>query len=393
MQHDPAARLPEPDPDARRHSECVAASLVEAMQAGDGSLSFGEFMQHALYARGLGYYAAGSRKFGAAGDFVTAPETSPLFGRVIARQCAPLTGEGADILEVGAGSGALALTLLEALAERDRLPARYRILEVSAELADRQRRLLGERLPATLAGRVDWLDRPPTGFSGVVIANEVADALPVERFRIGEESVDQLRVIHAGGGFAWSSAPAPGWLAAGVRRIEEDLGRRLPRGYVSELSPGLAGWIADLTGGLDDALVMLFDYGVSRREYYAPDRNGGWLRCHFRHRAHDDPLVYPGIQDLTAWVDFTAAAEAAVDAGLEVGAWVTQAHFLLAGGLDEELAGLETAAAATRSRIAQEVKALTLPGEMGEHFKCLLLTKGAATVPGVLAAADRSHAL
>ncbi len=393
MQPDRPTRLPPPDRDAERHCRDVAASLVAAMERAGGSLSFGEYMQHALYAPGLGYYAAGARKFGAAGDFVTAPEVSPLFAQVLARQLAPLLRQGeGEILELGAGSGLLALQMLEALAEQDSLPARYRILEVSADLRERQQRLLDDGLPG-FASRVEWLDGLPRAFRGVVVANEVADALPVERFAVTESGVEQFRVTQVAGRFAWQRVPAPAWLASAVAAIEDDLGAPLPAGYVSELSPGLAGWLADIAAGLDEALLLLFDYGVSRREYYAPERDGGWLRCHFRHRAHDDPLVYPGIQDLTAWVDFTAAAAAAVDAGLDVAGYVTQAQFLLHGGLLDELARRLPADVAGQSELSRQVKLLTLPGEMGEHFKCLALTRGDIALPDAIRAADRSHAL
>ncbi len=389
-----SAGLPEPDAASRRHCERVVASLHELIIAAGGSVSFGEYMQHALYAPGLGYYAAGASKFGAAGDFVTAPEVSPLFGRVTARQCAGVLRElrGGSVLELGAGSGALAVQVLETLAGQDCLPDSYRILEVSADLRDRQQQRIA-MLPPRLADRVSWIDRLPRQFRGVVLANEVADALPVERFRKAAHGIEQGRVTVTDGRFAWRYAEAPEWLASAVHALEESLGRALPAGYESELSPGLPGWIADIGASLEDALVLLFDYGVSRCEYYAPERNGGWLRCHFRHRVHNDPFVYPGIQDLTAWVDFTAVAEAAVAAGLDVDTYVTQAHFLLHGGLAEELAELETADAREQAELSRQVKLLTLPGEMGEHFKCMALAKGKVHLPDALRIADRSHTL
>ncbi|MDZ7645087.1 MAG: SAM-dependent methyltransferase [Woeseiaceae bacterium] len=337
----PQATLPIPDTDSLRHSERVTASLKSLIADAGGSISFGEFMQHALYAPGLGYYAAGTQKFGAAGDFVTAPEVSPLFGRVLARQSAGVLAQlgNADVLEFGAGSGALAEHVLAKLAALEQLPRHYLILDVSADLRERQRERLTATLPA-LVDRVRWLDALPKDFRGVVIANEVADALPVERFVVGSDGLQQMRVAVDDDRFAWRRASAPGWMKDAVATIERDLGRALPPGFVSELSPGLHGWLADIGASLGEAVVFLFDYGVARHEYYAPDRDGGWLRCHFRHRVHGDPLVYPGIQDLTAWVDFTAAAEAAVAAGLSVAGFVTQAGFPLNGGLAEELAEL-----------------------------------------------------
>ncbi|MGB5247394.1 MAG: SAM-dependent methyltransferase [Woeseia sp.] len=386
--------LPPPDDASMEQSARVAASLRAAIQAAGGSIGFGEFMQHALYAPGLGYYTAGARKFGAEGDFVTAPELSPLFARVVARQCATVMQQldGASILELGAGSGALAEDLLHALKERDALPDAYLILEISADLRERQRSRLQSALPDVFP-RIRWLDALPRNFRGVVLANEVADALPVERFRRAKAGVEQLRVAEEAGRFVWQSAVAPHWLGAAVAEIEESLGGPLPTGYTSELSAGLKGWITDIANCVDDALLLFFDYGVARREYYAPDRDGGWLRCHYRHRVHNDPLIYPGIQDLTAWVDFTSIAEAAVAAGLGVEAWLTQAHFLLHGGLSEEFESLATEDGVSRAEVSRQVKLLTLPGEMGEHFKCMALSRGELALSDTLRMADRSHAL
>lgn len=389
-----SARLPVPEQESLEHSRRVAEHLKAVIRHGGGSISFGEFMQHALYAPGLGYYSAGTRKFGAGGDFVTAPERSAIFGNVLARQIAPLLTqrERGDVLELGPGSGALPVQLLRKLEELDALPTTYRILEVSADLSQRQQQRIAAELPHLLS-RVEWIDRLPAAFNGVVVANEVADALPVERFARTNTSVDQLRVTADVDGFRWCRADAPEWLAASVARIEADLGHRLPDGYVSELSPGLPGWIDDLAGCLAAGYLFLFDYGVARHEYYAADRSGGWLRCHFRHRAHNDALIWPGIQDLTAWVDFTAVAEAGTEAGLALEAYVSQGHFLMHGGLSEELAGLEHADAATRLKLSSEVKLLTLPGEMGENFKCMVFSRGNVAALERLAAADRSHAL
>lgn len=387
-------RLPVPDQASLEHSRQVADHLKTLIRQGGGSISFGEFMQHALYAPGLGYYAAGTQKFGGDGDFVTAPERSAIFGNVLARQIAPLLMQldRGGVLELGPGSGALPVQLLGKLEELGALPSTYQILEVSADLSQRQQRRIAAEIPHLLS-RVEWIDSLPVSFNGVVVANEVADALPVERFARTSTGVDQLRVSADGEGFRWCQADAPEWLAASVARIEDDLGHRLPDGYVSELSPGLPGWIDDLAGSLEEGYLFLFDYGVARREYYAVDRSDGWLRCHFRHRAHNDALIYPGIQDLTAWVDFTAVAEAGIDAGFGLETYLSQGHFLMHGGLSEELAGLEHADAATRLKLSSEVKLLTLPGEMGENFKCMVFSRGNVAALDGFAAADRSHAL
>ncbi len=392
----PARReaLPEPDAASAAHSARVAAHVRDRIRAAGGAISFASYMHEVLYAPGLGYYAAGATNFGAAGDFVTAPEISPVFGRVVARQAAAALGsiDEAAVLEVGAGSGRLAVDILGALAELDALPREYRILEPAPDLQERQQALIAATIPA-LAGIVRWLDRLPAGHRGVVIANEVLDALPVERFRRTAGGVRQAFVTEAEDGFELVERPAGRALEAAVRGIEEDLGETLPDGYVSEVCLAGPAWLADVAATLEQGLVLLFDYGLSRREYYAPERAGGWLRCHFRHRAHDDPLVLPGIQDITAWVDFTAAADAAQRHGLEVAGFVTQAHFLLHGGLAEELAHLADLPTAAQLELSAQVKTLTLPGEMGERFRCLGLARGPVATPPAFTAVDRAVSL
>jgi len=394
MQYDQAAALPAPDAASAAHSEKVRAFLREAIHANGGSISFAEYMQHALYAPGLGYYAAGSTKFGTAGDFITAPEVSPVFGRIIARQVAPVLAElgGGVVLEYGAGSGKLAADLLQSLERLAALPDEYQILEVSADLRERQEACLRAASPG-LVSRVRWIDSPPTGLNGVIVANEVLDALPVERFVCAEAGVAELRVVADGDAFRFVTAPAPARLAAAVEAIEADLGRKLAEGYSSEVSLGLPGWIGELAGTLDRGLALLFDYGVARHDYYAEDRSAGWLRCHFRHRAHNDPLVLAGIQDLTAWVDFTAVAAAARAAGLDVAGFVTQAQFLIGGGLDAELQDFASLSLEQQLALSQQIKTLTLPGEMGEHFKCMALKRGEIATPAAFRAADRTHTL
>ena len=387
------AGLPEVDAASAAHSAAAAAHIRGLMDAGGGSISFAEFMQAALYAPALGYYVAGARKLGRGGDFVTAPEISPLFGRVLARLAAPvLDRAGGDIFELGAGSGALAVSMLRKLDELESLPDRYLILEISPDLRERQQELLVAEVPA-LADRVHWLSVLPESFVGVVIANEVADALPVERFRIRSGKVEQARVTYDAGRFVWRFAKAPENLETLVRQIEGDLGGVLPEGYVSEVSPGLVTWVGDLAAATREGLMLLIDYGVSRREYYAADRSSGWLRCHFRHHAHDDPLVLPGIQDLTAWVDFSAAAGAAQRAGMRVCAYLTQAHLLIGGGLEQELEDFDNLAIVEQVRLSGQVKLLTLPAEMGENFKCLMLSRGPVEPDPVFANYSRAQAL
>ncbi|MDX1593298.1 MAG: SAM-dependent methyltransferase [Gammaproteobacteria bacterium] len=378
--HEHLDRLPEPEPDARAHGDRVAARLGEAIAEAGGALPFDRFMELALYAPGLGYYSAGARRFGRGGDFVTAPEVSSLFGRCLAAQAAEVLERlgGGDLLELGAGRGTLAADLLEALEARDRLPGRYLILDVSGALREEQRETLARRVPGLL-DRVAWLDALPAGgFRGLVLGNEVADALPVSRFRLAGGRVLEAHVRQgADGGFAWSWPEAGGALASRVRALLDEVGP-LPDGYTSELCPRLEPWIASLAGALDAGALLLVDYGYPRREYYLPERVDGTLQCHYRHRAHDDPLRLAGLQDITAHVDFTALAEAGHAAGLAVAGYTTQAHFLLGCGLDALLGADDGDVTAARLARASEAKTLVLPGEMGERFQVLAMTRGVA---------------
>lgn len=370
--------LPALSPDEQRHGEAVAALIRAELAAAGGWLSFERFMELALYAPGLGYYSAGSWKLGCGGDFVTAPEVSELFGRCVAAQCAPvLRATGAEVLELGAGTGSLAATLLAALDAAGALPERYAILEVSGDLAARQRARL-EALPAHLRARVVWLERlPPTPLRGVILANEVADALPVRRFRLRGGTVQELGVALAPGGALQDAERAPdAALAEACAAMLGARARSLPDGYTSEVSLRLGPWIAALAACLERGSVLLFDYGLPRSHYYHAQRVAGTLRCHFRQRAHDDPFVNVGLQDITAWVDFTRVAEAASLAGLEVSGFATQAAFLLALGLERAVAAAPDAA--SRARLAGEARRLVMPEEMGEAFKVMALTRGYA---------------
>lgn len=385
--------LPSPDATSAAHSERCRAFIREQIHSAGGSLSFAEYMQHALYAPGLGYYVAGNTKFGADGDFVTAPEVSPIFGRVVARQCAAVLADIADgsILEFGAGSGRLAADVLKKLDALNMLPNQYLILEVSADLQDRQAALLRQEVPG-LVERVRWVSAAPSAHRGVIIANEVLDATPVERF-VRRDQIQQLRVALQGDAFVLIEMPAPDTLVNAVEAIEADLGDELAAGYTSEVALAAPAWTQDLVGALSEGAVFLFDYGLSRREYYAADRSGGWLRCHFRHHAHNDPLVLPGIQDITAWVDFSSVADAAAGAGAEIAGYVTQSAFLIAGGLDEELSSIAELPTDERLELSAQVKMLTLPGAMGEHFKCMALAKRLAAPLAAFRTADRTPML
>ena len=390
----PRDNLPEPDDRSDAHSRLVADHIRAAIEQAGGSISFAEYMQLALYAPGLGYYNAGATKLGAAGDFVTAPEISSIFGRVLARQCAFVLEQldKGQVFEPGAGTGALAVSMLGKLDELGALPERYLILEVSADLRERQEARIRQECPQHL-DRVEWVTGMPARFTGVVVANEVLDAIPVERFRIQGDDVMQARVGVDGRNFAWRYEKSPASLARSVREIESDIGYPLADGYESEVSPGVVNWVSDLSNAVHEGVVLLVDYGVSRREYYAPERGQGWLRCHFRHHAHNDPLILPGIQDLTSWVDFSAVAAAASTAGLNIAGYVTQAQLLMNGGLEEELGDFLSLPVAEQVKLSGQVKILTLPTEMGENFKCMGLARGDVQPPPAFSGTDRAHSL
>ncbi len=368
------AGLPLPDPEAQQHSARLQQLITEEAAAAGGRLSFARFMELALYAPGLGYYSGGSYKLGAEGDFITAPEWSPLFARCLARQVEPVLTAlgGGDVLEVGAGSGVMAADLLEALADGDALPNRYFILERSGELRARQQALLQERLPR-LQDRIVWLQRlPDPGFRGVVLANELLDALPVHCFTLTAEGAAERYVQREGDHWRWCLGPLGG--EALTERITA-LRREgdLAAGYNSEVNLAGEAWVRSVGDCLAAGMVLLIDYGFPRREYYHPQRSAGTLMCHYRHRAHDDPLILVGLQDITAHVDFTAMAEAGHAAGLQVAGYTTQGAFLLATGITEEIN--DAPDDMTRLRWAQQVKKLTLPHEMGELFKVMALTR------------------
>lgn len=387
----PVGGLPAPDAESLEVSRHLGELIRDEIEAGGGQISFARYMELALYAPGLGYYSAGARKFGAEGDFVTAPEISPLFARCVARQCEQVLRAlgGGELLEAGAGSGVLACDVLQELERLDCLPRHYFILELSAELRARQQALIEQRIPH-LARRVRWLDAfPPAGFRGVMFANELLDAMPVHRFRVEREEISELNVTWLNENFAWRAG------APGSAELEQRAGALVAAcefapGFVSEISLSARAWVRSAAELLEAGLILLVDYGFPRRELYHARRSGGTLLCHYRHRAHADPFLYPGLQDITTHVDFTAVAEAAHEAGLSVAGYTTQAHFLLSCGLAEMAA--DAADANTRWLTAQQIKRLTLPDEMGEVFKVIALTRGMnAPLRGFALKDDRSR--
>jgi SAM-dependent MidA family methyltransferase len=363
--------LPEPPEELKRRSRALSGRIREEM-ATEGMIPFSRYMEMALYEPALGYYSAGLHKLGADGDFVTAPELGSLFAGCLARQAAELAGElgSCEILEIGAGTGRLAAHLLQALAQEG-LPGRYRILERSADLRQVQRDLIASQAPE-LANRVEWLDQPPkSGWQGLLLANEVLDALSVERFRMGASGVEQLCVCEAGSRFAWTSRAAPEQLREAVEHVVSDTGAVFRTGYRSEINLYTAPWLEAVTRKLERGLALFIDYGYPRREYYLPERSDGTLMCHYQHLAHDDAFFWPGLQDITAWVDFTALAEAADDCGLDVEGFASQSFFLLGCGLDRLLQEATFGGGERALALASQVKQLTLPGLMGERFKVM----------------------
>jgi SAM-dependent MidA family methyltransferase len=355
----------------------ISARLAEHIRAeiaaAGGLLPFDRFMDLALYAPGLGYYVAGAVKLGRDGDFVTAPEISPLFGRCLATQCAEVLDRigGGNLLELGAGTGTLAVEVLQALEQANTLPERYFILEPSPDLQERQRTLIRERVPH-LEERCAWLTRLPSKLRGVVLANEVLDAMPVHRFRIRNDGgIDEIYVAERAGALVEVAAAvrSPGFADA-VAALQAEGFAQAP-GYTSEINVRLPHWLKALSLALEKGLILLVDYGYPRQAYYQPDRTMGTLMCHLRHQAHGDPYTQIGLQDITAHVDFTAVAEAGVAAGLDLAGFTTQANFLIGCGIDRLLSESNAP-----FELTPGAKQLLLPTAMGERFKVLGLTTG-----------------
>ena len=369
----PATTLPEPSAAARAASEVLRARIHDRIAAAGGWLSFAQYMQAALYEPSLGYYSGGSIKFGQDGDFITAPELGDLFARALVATVAPMLASvyRPSILEIGAGTGRLAAQLLNVLDEAGIALDRYVILEPSAELRERQQQTL-----ARFGGSVAWVDTlDGLELEGLIVANEVADALPVERFRKVGRELRALGVESRGQHFAWALGSR---LTEQRCAVEPELVAAWPDAYESEYRPLLGPWIASLAACLVRGALVIVDYGLPRREYFHSMRSSGTLTCHYRHRVHDDPFSYPGLQDITAWVDFTSCAEAAAAAGLSLAGFTPQGGWLL-----EALAGTTLASAELSPATAAQLRMLVLPGEMGERFKLMALTRNVVLdVPG-----------
>ncbi|MES2153103.1 MAG: SAM-dependent methyltransferase [Pseudomonadota bacterium] len=378
--------LPVPDSDALAASHALQHRIAAEIERSGGAIAFSRFMELALYAPGLGYYSGGAAKLGKDGDFTTAPEISPLFGAALATAAAAIIAQSApNILEFGAGTGKLARDVLTALAAQGVEVADYAILELSGELRARQQEALRE-FP-----QVRWLDDFPATFSGVVLANEVLDAMPVELVARSGQGWRQVLVTVNDGQFAYAEREPDAALAAHIARQVPEADT-LPEGYLSEVHPVATGFMASLGRMLGQGAAILLDYGFPAHEYYLAQRTGGTLMCHYRHHSHPDPFYLPGLQDITAHVDFTAMALAAQDAGLDVMAYMNQAAFLLGAGIGELLLATDPADARRYLPQAGALQKLVSPAEMGELFKVLVVGRG-TVLPDALVRADRSHRL
>ena len=387
--------LPVPDREALAVSQELSTRIAAEIARHGGWLSFARYMEMALYEPGLGYYSNPGQVFGAAGDFVTAPELTPLFGATLARQVSPwlkdpaLAGSGQVVLEVGGGSGMLAAQLLNALDNVGHHEVRYLILELSAERREHQRQTLKSLAPG-LMDRVGWLDTFPESFAGVVVANELLDAMPVQLFEWqadAEAELQEMGVTWVDGQFAWAPHPADAVLTETVAALRNRLG---PEGaqwhspYRSEICPAQQAWMRTLADCMTAGVVMLLDYGFAAPEYYHPQRDQGTLMCHYRHRSHADPFLWPGLSDITAHVDFTALARAATAEGFSLVGYTSMAAFLLNAGLLDELADLPREPESFWFAQAQAVQQLISEAEMGELFKVIAFEKNLREAASVL---------
>jgi len=384
--------LPEPSAEALAHSERLARHIRDEIRSQGGWIGFARYMELALYTPGLGYYMAGARKLGRDGDFVTAPEITPLFGETLAQQVAQVLQAGErhgenQVLEIGAGSGALAASLLVELERLGQLPKNYLILELSADLRERSRDNIAARVPQ-LMERVAWLNRLPPAFSGVVLGNEVLDAMPVHMVRATADGLEEAGVeVDDSGVFRWGYRPAAGELLEAARELQ------LAPGYTTEIGLVARGFVATLAGVLERGAAIFIDYGFPEHEYYHPQRSAGTLMCHYRHHAHIDPFFLPGLQDITSHVDFSAMAKTGTDAGMELLGYATQAQFLINCGITDVLARIPPDDAARYLPLSNQANRLLSPAEMGELFKVIAFGKGIADPLIGFENGDRRHTL
>ena len=369
-------QFPEPSEDAIKHSHLLTDAIVREIQQSGGSITFERYMAMALTLPGLGYYVSGNQKFGASGDFVTAPEISSLFSACLAQQCIEVISQLASkesgcILEFGAGTGLMAADVLLEMENLGTLPHRYYILEVSADLRQRQQQTIKKKA-GHLIDRVQWLDQlPEEGINGVVLANEVLDAMPVHRFYKQGDETGEYYVCWDKNQFVWQRGECSN---QALKEKIAQLKNNLPEEYNSEINLAALAWISSLSDALRSGVALIIDYGFTQREFYHAHRNQGTLMCHYRHRSHSNPFLYPGLQDITAHVDFTAIAEQAHEAGFSINGFTNQAFFLLGNGVEKYLQNMDSADPGYM-KLSQQLKTLTMPGEMGELFKVIALGK------------------
>lgn len=383
-------KLPIADTIAQEHSKRLLATIKQAIADAGGKISFAEYMQHCLYTPGLGYYSAGSHKLGDKGDFTTSPEISPLFSRTLAHHINAVFQQldQHTILEFGAGSGKMAIDILQELEKNNALPEHYYIIEVSADLQQRQRERIASSIPHLLS-KVIWLDSLPNQFVGVIIANEVCDAMPVHCLQFNNRDVKERYIECTNDRLQWTSGALS---QPELSRHAEDIIALIDNAsYTTEVNIAAESWIASIANTLQQGAVFVIDYGYAKTDYYHPQRSDGTLMCYYQHQGHDDPLILQGLQDITAHIDFTALAQTAFDNGLQVAGFQSQADFLLAGGITKLTDA--NADALTQLQQATEIKQLTLPSEMGENFKVLCLSKNLKQLLNNVQLGDRRHSL
>ncbi|MFV2059110.1 MAG: class I SAM-dependent methyltransferase [Gammaproteobacteria bacterium] len=380
-----------PEKDAIEHSQKLIHSIADKIQHSGGAISFADYMEHVLYAPGLGYYSAGCTKIGEHGDFITAPEISSLFSRCIARAVSPVLQHLpiANLLEVGAGSGTMAADILNELAAMDIAIEAYYILERSAELRERQQQTIAQNAP-TLINKVQWLDSLPTSFCGVIVANELLDAMPIHLFKKKENRVFERHVMFEDGKFSWKEIVSTNSrLTARVSKIESSLENLFQENYQSEVNFAAEDWLSSINAILEKGYILLLDYGYSEKEYYHEQRSQGTLSCFYQHGRHDDPFLFPGLQDITAHIDFTNLTETALKSSpntgvatlpsLQLNGYTNQSQFLMASGIMEmvqENSDNNDQNIKQQLILSQQVKKLTMPYEMGETVKVIGFEKG-----------------